>query len=260
MMDNKTQSDVRHKKTKASVIMYLFVFFCLAFLLLEIAEAISFYLYIESGGLRATVGELWALFLFCSLGVMFLSLLVGFAAIITAIIIAILKRLSLRNFLLILFGGLLWWISSEISTYTAYGFSFYRQTESVRYFAHNELCKESLKWAQVAFREYAQKNEGELPPADAWAEMLMNSTDSHSGGVKRDIKYLAMNKNLSGFKVEQIPKDVVLVYQAKTQNSTGIPGEITAEYHYGRGALVMFGDFNVEFVKAEDFDKLRWKP
>lgn len=105
----------------------------------------------------------------------------------------------------------------------------------------------------------------------------------------------AINKNALGKKFSKLPADMVLVFETnlgrkdteRTRiiterpsfskypvmgeifkeagivyldrwNQVGGPEDLTVDNHGGRGCNVLFGGGHVEFVKAEDIDKLRW--
>jgi len=239
MADKENQSNAKTKRCKINISVLVFIIICLVFLLSNIVEGISFYFYIESGGLNEKAGTIWSLFNLFGFGLLPLSLLMGFIA----LVIALFRKPRLCNFLLIILGVFLMWLSLGVNGYIAQGFSFENEIDTVRYFARCELCKWNLQSAKKDL--LAEQNENKFSSIEKFTESYKN---------------LAMNKNLHGLSLKQIPENIVLIYQANTSNSAGTLGEITAEYHYGRGALVMFGDFRIEFVKKEDFDKLRWEP
>ena len=76
----------------------------------------------------------------------------------------------------------------------------------------------------------------------------------------------AFNQNLRDICLSEIPGDVVLFFETEipsgrepAKNPVG-GCESIAKHHYDRGAVVMFADLRIEFVKAEDFNNLRWQP
>ena len=72
---------------------------------------------------------------------------------------------------------------------------------------------------------------------------------------------LAVNSNLDGKRLAELPDDVVLLFGTKiTPNPVGDHTLLTPANYDGKGAVVLFADLHVEFVKTGDFGELRWKP
>lgn len=83
--------------------------------------------------------------------------------------------------------------------------------------------------------------------------------------VKEGRCNFAFNKNIAGMKLDDIPGDVVLLFESEPGwNQVGGPELLASEAHKrGRGIKgcnVAFADGIQRFVKKEDLDTLRWEP
>jgi hypothetical protein len=109
---------------------------------------------------------------------------------------------------------------------------------------------------------YCQKHDGRLPTLDNWNNDFINADpNSMKASFVKELERFAFNENLAGLQLDQISGGIVLLFEAERgENQVGNEHTITADYHYGKGSLVLFADMHVEFVKVEDFGKLRWKP
>jgi prepilin-type processing-associated H-X9-DG protein len=68
-----------------------------------------------------------------------------------------------------------------------------------------------------------------------------------------------MNKYIAGCDAS-IPADTVILFEADNPGKNAAGGEELAFPKHSNGANFLFGDMHVEFVKKEDFGKLKWKP
>ena len=130
---------------------------------------------------------------------------------------------------------------------------------SVRIYIYN------LHGLDYALKEHAKEHDGQLPSAAIWCDAvgkiypsgLKNDMDPNDEGLSN----YAFNINLSELKLAELPKDVVLLFETPlAKNPVGGPELIKADGHPRKGCFVLFGDMHVEFVRAEDFNDLRWKP
>ncbi len=83
------------------------------------------------------------------------------------------------------------------------------------------------------------------------------------GWVKNDegLSEFAFNATLSDMKRTELPKDVVLLFETKlAKNPAGGPELMSTNNHPIIGCFVLFADMHIAFVRAEDFNNLRWKP
>ncbi len=126
----------------------------------------------------------------------------------------------------------------------------------------------NMKGLKYMLQKYAAEYNGQLPAASNWCDLLIKcssyslSTLRHDG-CKNDegLSDYAFNASLSDMKLAETPKDVVLLFETKlAKNPAGGVELINAENHSLKGCFVLFGDMHIEFVRAEDFNDLRWKP
>jgi len=76
-----------------------------------------------------------------------------------------------------------------------------------------------MKLLAEAITKYSQANDGYLPAADRWCDLLMEQDENLS---RDNFKHpeiqgssVAFNKNLDGLRLVDIPDDVVLLFEAK---------------------------------------------
>jgi tetratricopeptide (TPR) repeat protein len=166
-------------------------------------------------------------------------------------------------------------------------------------YAWRVVCGTQVSGLGKTLYVYANdSNDGRLPPVDRWCDSLIihDYTNSKkfickvSDAVNGESSY-AINKNLAGLKFDQIPDDVVLLFETEfgkdsngrneflknrkcykrsmgdserkvyrdRWNQSGGPEILTTEHHEGEGCNVVFGDMSVRFVKTKDLPKLKWK-
>lgn len=254
---NESVEQITLVKSRISRWIIVFVVFSVILLLLELLQASSFYIYIVSGGLNTISSSIWPFFFTACLAGLFSVFLFG----ISSLIVALIKKPRLKNIGLAVIGISIWFLAEAINVYSSNGFSFGRpRTESVRHYSRNEHCKRGIIWARSAIKKYAEENKGKLPSTKNWGQELLNTTNSQPKWGQRCLERIAINERISGLKIEELPPDIVLLYETQMYKGDESAHEITAMYHYGLGSLVMYGDFHIEFVKKEDFNKLRWEP
>jgi hypothetical protein len=130
------------------------------------------------------------------------------------------------------------------------------------------LCEHNLRQLFIMSVVYTQQNEGQLPFPDHWCDLL--NTDApddfnificRSSEAELAKSSYAINKNIAGKKLSEIPKDVVLLFEAKNGwNQVGGPELLTTENHEGEGCNISFPDGRVTFFTKEGLDTLRWEP
>jgi hypothetical protein len=235
------------------------VYFALAALVVSLVKSLSFFLYVNSGGLNNFAGEIWPLMF----GIYPFTLLVALVLVIASFVTVLFREQKLYRLILAALGLLFIFCSWEIDSYATFGFSSDKTIiDDVRYFAHNEQAMKLIDLLRDVIPMYCQKHNGRLPQLDNWNSEFIN-TDSNSmkAPLVRELERFAFNKNLAGLQLDQKFNGVVLLFEAERgENRVGNEYTITANHHYGKGSLVLFADMHIEFVKSEDFDKLRWKP
>lgn len=132
-------------------------------------------------------------------------------------------------------------------------------------------AKEVTKLGSI-IREYARGHDGHLPPAANWCDALAqfdpNATDYLACRAldlfdrgPKNLSTLALNTNVKGRRLADVPPDVVLLFGTNpAQNPVGDRKLLTADEYEGKGALVLFADLHIEFVKVSRFGTLRWEP
>jgi hypothetical protein len=173
------------------------------------------------------------------------------------VVISIFKKPRVINFIVCFAGALLIYISLCISAPPL------ARTHGVsaRTFCSNLI---SLSYS---IKEYAQKNQGNLPSASYWCESLIKCKPNTYGFRNEHVKNqegmseYAFNANLSGAKLAELPKNTVLFFETPlAKNPAGGPELMSTNNHPIKGCFVLFADMHVAFVRAEDFNNLRWKP
>ena len=237
-----------------------FVLCCSCLLLaVSVADSLSFYYYVTSGGLNRRAADLWphVFLLYRS----FFSILL--IMLFVSLIWIPFSTGKIKSLILTTIGIVIFICSANIHSFGRTGFeSNENYSEEFRYWGHNE---QGLKLIDVLTRvipKYCQKHDGRLPRLDNWSRDFINTDpDSIRGLLPRELERFAFNENLAELQLDQIPGDVILLFEAERgENRVGNESAITAYHHYEKGSIVMFADLRVEFVKSEDFDKLRWKP
>jgi hypothetical protein len=134
--------------------------------------------------------------------------------------------------------------------------------------AQREISCYNLRDLGYRLEKYAVERDELLPHATNWCDALIKFNsyslrEMRKGWVKNDegLSEFAFNANLSELKMAELPKDVVFLFETKlAKNPAGGAELMNPENHPLKGCFVLFGDMHVEFVRAEDFNNLRWKP
>ncbi len=170
---------------------------------------------------------------------------------------------------------------------------------SVRRLASEIMCGTHMSALGKALIVYANDNDDRFPTPDKWCDLLIEHVDAvpkificpQSDTVYGESSY-AMNFNLIGKKIDEVPADTVMVFEtdlgkeagqrkelvssreffeflslSETEgkqkvyggrwNQVGGPIDVTLEHHKGEGCNVLFVDGHVEFEKS--IDGLRWE-
>jgi hypothetical protein len=126
------------------------------------------------------------------------------------------------------------------------------------------VCGENMSSLEHSIFAYASDNNDMYPATDKWCDLLIKSDPSltkrkfRCPGDKEGPSSYAMNKNIEKLGTNS-PPDMVLLFDSKPGwNQSGGAELLTTENHKGDGCNIMFNDSHVEFVRAEDINKLRW--
>lgn len=123
-------------------------------------------------------------------------------------------------------------------------------------------CGTNLKGLGTAMIIYADKFNDKWPNADKWNDLLMKECDIEKAdfkcaGAKEGPCNYAMNKYAAN---ADMPAAMVLLFDSKAGwNQVGGSELLAPENHKGEGCNILFGDGHLEFVKAEELSKLKWK-
>ena len=174
-----------------------------------------------------------------------------------SIIVSVFKKPRLINFAVSFIGLFLFFISVEVFVVTIE----WSRLAPVRFFPSN------LRQIGFALEKCAKKNKGNLPSAANWYDSLLkcdpikyafrNDGQKHDDGLSE----FAFNANISGLKLVELPKNTVLIFETLlAKNPAGGPELMSTNNHPIKGCFVLFTDMHIAFVRAEDFNNLRWKP
>jgi len=129
--------------------------------------------------------------------------------------------------------------------------------------AERLVCATNMRCLAIATRIYADDNDGKLPTADKWCDLLITYVDMGEKTFRcpeqaeGSFSY-ALNKNITSMGVEP---DTVLFFECNGgRNAVGGPEMSAIERHEGEGCNVAFVDGHIEFVRVEDIRSLKWVP
>jgi prepilin-type processing-associated H-X9-DG protein len=115
-----------------------------------------------------------------------------------------------------------------------------------------------------AFQIYFNDHD-EYPASEKWCDLLIENCNVERKTfrcptAKEGPCNYALNKYISEMG-NTSQTDIVVLFEAKPGwNQVGGPEILTTENHKGEGCNVVFLDSHVEFIKAVDISKLKWKP
>lgn len=186
-----------------------------------------------------------------AIGMAFFSGIIAFFA-------AFFLRPRLKNFCISIGALLLAFIALQIYSST---------TDRVRN-SPARWCAMNLDRLGYEIEKYAKQYNGQLVPAENWCDILVDEEwwklvylKCPRANTPKGMSSYALNESLADMHMEDIPSDVVLLFETTPANNpVGGRESITAGHHYGKGCIVLFGDLRLGFVKAEDFNDLRWEP
>lgn len=132
----------------------------------------------------------------------------------------------------------------------------------------------NLKLLGKEIRGYSEKHNGYLPSADNWCDLLMEHNkyltkeNFRHPGIEGSV--LAFNEALSGMRFADIPKDVVLLFEAKGEWNLKGGKELIKKANPNRDivyVLLINGEIKPYWIEEESmknwvgkFTPLRWKP
>lgn len=249
----------KRKHPRAGLLAKITLCFGIATLVLSGARVFAFYLYASSGGLNRVAANLWPVLF----AIYPLSLIAALILAIASFVNVFIREQRRQKLILTSVALILIICSWQVDWYATFGLSFDKAaTDEDRYFAHTEITLKAVKWSRHGIGEYVEKDDGQLPSASSWYDVLVNSVpegrDAYS--TRRGLQHFAMNSNVGRFRLTDIANDIVLLFETEPGKNRVTTGDDITARHYGKGCLVLFADLDVEFVKAEDLEDLRWKP
>jgi len=138
----------------------------------------------------------------------------------------------------------------------------------VRQLSERIMCGTNLSIIGKAVTIYAEGHNDMYPPADNWCDLLVKDYNVSpkqfccaGGNAVEGKSSYAININVAGKKVSEIPPDTVLLFETTPAvNPAGEAEILSTESHQRDGCNILFADCHVEFVKKEKLSTLRWKP
>lgn len=136
-------------------------------------------------------------------------------------------------------------------------------------------CGMHMRHIGWALKKYSEEHNGRLPAAANWCEALLDNSKyiynsdnpllsffyCRGARTPKGQSSYALNESTAGMRLAELPDDVILVFETMpSENPVGGRELITADNHDGKGSVVLLGDLQVAFIKAEDFNDLRWEP
>jgi prepilin-type processing-associated H-X9-DG protein len=134
-----------------------------------------------------------------------------------------------------------------------------------RQLAFRMVCGTNMSGLSKAMMIYADDYDDKYPTPDKWCDLLIEYCEVdpisfHCKGAEEGPCNYALNENVVELGISTQP-DIVLLFETYPGwNQVGGPEILTTDNHQGDGCNVSFVDGHVEFVKAEDIGKLKWKP
>lgn len=144
-------------------------------------------------------------------------------------------------------------------------------------------CKIDMQDFSSMIQQYCKLNKGALPEAEAWCDQLFTSVENESidssfwfpnsigftyGPDEKKINY-AFNKNLDGYRLADIDRQTVLLFETNPGwNQNGTSEIMLPEGHPGYYILIEGGahflfvgpdsTLTVKFIKNSEIDSLNW--
>jgi hypothetical protein len=138
-------------------------------------------------------------------------------------------------------------------------------------YGHETKCRKNLKPVVKVLKEYALSNDGRIPDGTKWCDLMMQDKDISSKPWvlfcnRLDLELgegsYGLNENVVGKKLADLPSDTVLLFDSTPGwNQIGGADSLQVGNHrWGRllKTAIVYVSGDVEFVKPEDIDGLRW--
>ncbi len=134
-----------------------------------------------------------------------------------------------------------------------------------------KACKSNMSELHASLESYAENHNGLLPAGPNWCDELLEDNDElaaifvcqYSDGKPGQSSY-ALNKNVAGQKLSDLPRDTVLLFETTAGwNQVGGPELITTDNHSlitGDHCNVIFARGGTQHVPSDKIHELRWTP
>ena len=118
-----------------------------------------------------------------------------------------------------------------------------------------------------AVRTYASDNEGKFPTKDRWCDLVIQGGYAPEewfrcpfSKIKSGQCTYAMNANLNGKRVSDVPADTVMLFEGQVgwNQTGGVEMWNTAKKH-GRGNHVVYVGGFVAFILTDSIEKEKWQ-
>lgn len=128
------------------------------------------------------------------------------------------------------------------------------------------ICQQQLQKIVSAVQSYADEHKV-YPQKDQWMDLILTQSESMAEREFRcpvdsqgNVSY-AMNRTLLDLKLEQVPANMVLLFETDhSHSSIGGPEDVVSRHHKeGQlGCNVGFADGSVRFVTENEIERLLW--
>jgi hypothetical protein len=244
--------------TLISFAVFFFGILALAFSFIGLwAQSINWYLspYIAQG----PYPSFWSIGMFFTIAGLYGGV-IGLIVIFVLLVYCMVKKIRGLNALLICL--------SFIMSFCAFFFPFITHARmgdsTARFYPFH------LRFLGHALRQYKEGQVRQLPQANNWCEALIKFDPNWSPNafinnrndkVSEGMSEYAFNANLSELKLAELPNITVLLFETPlAKNPAGGPELMSTNNHPIKGCFVLFTDMHIAFIRAEDFNNLRWKP
>ncbi len=132
-------------------------------------------------------------------------------------------------------------------------------------------CLSNMSELRTSLKGYALNHDGLLPAGPNWCDELLQENDElaaifvcqYSDGKPGQSSY-ALNKNVAGQKLSDLPRDTVLLFETTAGwNQVGGPELVTTDNHSlitGAHCNVIFARGRAQHFPSDKIDEFRWKP
>ncbi len=177
---------------------------------------------------------------------------------------------------------------------------------NLKWYIQRSFCASNHSKISAALKLYANDYEDQLPTPESWCDLLITQVQvdyktfyTRESDAFGGESIYALNKNVVGMKLSEIPGNVVLIFETDFGRNTGLeklssrdyywkvndPNDnyyvhrgndmevdkdrwnqvggkeiLTTEYHGDNGCHILFADGTAKFIKKKDLETLRWEP